>query len=66
MNAVGGGRELYFYHLVDDAGGYRRVVDVVDVLRLLVQIVIEVDEDWLGSVYTYAISHAALVLIIQG
>ena len=32
MDAVGGGWELYFYHLVDDAGGYRRIVNAVDVL----------------------------------
>ena len=46
MNAVGSARELYFYHLVDDAGGYRRVVDVVDVLWLLIHVGIEIYLYW--------------------
>ena len=66
MDAIACNWQFYFYHLVDDAGGYRRIIDAVDILRLLVQILVEVDDDRLGSVYAYSIGHAALVLIIKG
>ena len=41
MDAIACNGQFYFYHLVDDAGGYRRIVDVVDILRLLVQIILK-------------------------
>ena len=50
VDAIGSRRQFQLYHLVHDASGYRWIIDIVDVLRLLVQILVEVDDDRLGSV----------------
>ena len=43
VDAIGSSRQFQLYHLIHDASGYRWIIDIVDVLRLLVQIFVEVN-----------------------
>mgnify|MGYP005961402923 CR=1 FL=1 len=43
VDAIGSSRQFQLYHLIHDASGYRWIIDIVDILRLLVQIFVEVN-----------------------